>query len=411
MFLVYNITKGCDVMENKLEKINIEIKSIAIFRNLLTQPIFIRLQHLLSKSQEKSIQEYVDAIASFANEIYENGSNLSNIIFRLTMEDENAYIKSKAMNEEMNEHIENALQSELLILQKVACLQLNDFCDEKFDFSIVNLPSWSVTNYDFKNEYDQLMKRLHQCGYGIYAKYHMFTLHEEEIVPIKYPDMQKLSDFSDYEKERTLLIKNTLALLNGSVASNTLLYGDAGTGKSSSIKAIVNEYKKDGLRLIEVKKQQLFQIPYIIETLSRNPLKFIIFIDDLSFASNDENFAALKSILEGSVSSVGNNIVIYATSNRRHLLKEDHQARLGDEVHLNDTLQETMSLSSRFGLIITYNRPEKDIYLHIVSELAKQYDVLITDELFKKAEAYAIRHHGRSPRTAKQFIELMKAGI
>lgn len=399
-------------MYNKLEELNIELKSIAIFRNLFTQPILNRLQHLLRKSQDFNQVDYIDAIADFVSVIYNEGGNLSEILFRLVMEDENAYIKSRAAGKKVDEHMQKALIHELKILEKVSQLELEDIAHDILSENKQKLPTWSIRMYDFEKEYLALMERLHECGYGIYAKYHMFTLQEGEITPIQYPDMQKLKDFSDYERERTLLLKNTQALLEESTASNALLYGDAGTGKSSTIKAIVNEYKKQGLRLVEVKKQQLFQIPYIIEELSKNPLKFIIFIDDLSFTSNDENFAALKSILEGSVSSVGKNIVIYATSNRRHLLKEDHQSRLGDEVHLNDTLQETMSLSSRFGLVITFNRPEKDVYLHIVSELAKQYEVNLEEEiLFQKAEAYAIRHHGRSPRTAKQFIELLKAGI
>lgn len=397
-------------MTNQLTQLKLKLKSVAIFRNLFNQPILIRLQHLLSKSQEDKKDDYIDAIAAFASEIYRNGGNLSKIIFRFVMEDENPYVEQKAMNTYISEHMENALLHELAVFEEVAMLSLKQLSEGISDD--IMLPAWDVQAFDFVGEYTKRMAMIQKCGYGIYAKYHMFMLNEDKITPIKYPDTQKMSDFSDYERERGLIVKNTLALLEGGTASNALLYGDAGTGKSSTIKAIVNEYKNEGLRLIEVKKQQLYQIPQVIEELSKNPLKFIIFIDDLSFVSNDENFAALKSILEGGVSAIGKNVVIYATSNRRHLIKEDHQSRMGDEIHLSDTLQETMSLSSRFGLTITFNKPEKDVYLHIVSQLAKQYGVnMDEDELFKKAEAYAIRHHGRSPRTAKQFIELIKAGI
>ena len=138
----------------------------------------------------------------------------------------------------------------------------------------------------------------------------------------------------------------------------------------------------------------------------------MIFIDDLSFTSNDDNFSALKAILEGSVSACGKNIAIYATSNRRHLVKETMGDRAGDELHINDTLQETMSLAARFGLTITYQRPDKEEYLSIVENLAKDYGVdMPKDELFRKAEAHALRCSGRSPRVAKQFIELVKIGI
>ncbi|MBQ6948951.1 MAG: ATP-binding protein, partial [Firmicutes bacterium] len=251
-----------------------------------------------------------------------------------------------------------------------------------------------------------------KIGYGIFAQYHMFSINDGEIVPIKHPDPQRLDQLSDYEMERNKVIRNTEALLTGGPASNVLLYGDAGTGKSSTIKAIANAYKDQGLRMIEVKKNQLYQIPDIVETLSNNPLKFILFIDDLSFTSNDDDFAALKAILEGSISGKSSNLVIYATSNRRHLIKETMTERQGDELHLNDTMQELMSLSARFGLIITYQRPDKKVYVSIVKHLAKQYGIEMDEELLiQKAEAHAIRANGRSPRTAKQFIELLKTEI
>lgn len=414
MVLLYNIShKDVRFMKHKLMNLSIKFKSLAVFRNLYSQPIFITLQHLLAKSQGNHVVDCIDSIAEFASVIYEQGGNLSDIVFTLCMEDENAYVIQSAEGKKITSSMQSSLRRELLILEEISQLTLEDIISDCGIADYIKLlPSWEIKSYDFQSEYEKRLKNINRCGYGIYAKYHMFYLLEDTITPIAYPDTQRLSDFSDYERERSLVVKNTEALLAGEKASNVLLYGDAGTGKSSTIKAIVNEFSGRGLRLLEVKKQQLYQIPKVVEELSKNPLKFILFIDDLSFSNNDENFAALKSILEGGVSALGNNVVIYATSNRRHLIKEDHQSRVGDEVHLNDTLQETMSLSSRFGLIITFNRPEKEVYLHIVSKLAQQYNVVMEEsELFNKAEAYAIRHHGRSPRTAKQFIELLKAGI
>ena len=154
-------------------------------------------------------------------------------------------------------------------------------------------------------------------------------------------------------------------------ANNVLLYGDAGTGKSSTVKAIANEFAADGLRLVEVKKNQLYQIPDLMDKLAANPLKFILFIDDLSFTANDDNFAALKAILEGSVGGRARNIAVYATSNRRHLIKETLTDRTGDDIHEADTRQELMSLSARFGLTVTFQRPEKARFAAILEELAK----------------------------------------
>ncbi|MBE6803653.1 MAG: ATP-binding protein, partial [Ruminococcaceae bacterium] len=229
-----------------------------------------------------------------------------------------------------------------------------------------------------------------------------------EIIPVKYPDPQRLSQMSGYELERQKVIDNTMALLQNKPCNNVLLYGDAGSGKSSTIKAIVNEYWEMGLRLIEIKKNQLYSLPDVIEELADNPLKFIIFIDDLSFSTNDNDFGALKAILEGGVAGKTDNLAIYATSNRRNLVKENFSDRNGDDIHLQDTIQEIMSLSARFGLKITFSKPDKDLYLSIVENLSMQYNISIDkNELFLSAEAFALRNGGRSPRTAKQFIEYL----
>ena len=272
------------------------------------------------------------------------------------------------------------------------------------------LPAWNTSETDFLSAYRETLENLPKKGYGIYAKYHVFTVADGHLVPVRHPDPQRLSELSGYEEERSRIITNTLALIEGRPAVNALLYGDAGTGKSSTVKAIANEYADRGLRLIEVKKNQLYQIPDLMDSLSSNPLKFILFIDDLSFSSNDNDFAALKAILEGSVNSHSPNLIVYATSNRRHLIKESFADREGDDLHLADTMQELLSLSARFGLTVTFSRPNKDLYIQIVQDLAALYELDIDrDELIRKAESFAIRSGGRSPRTAKQLIEQLKS--
>ena len=215
-----------------------------------------------------------------------------------------------------------------------------------------------------------------------------------------------------YRAQRRQVVENTKALLRGISSANILLYGDAGTGKSATVKALANDMFGGGLRLIEIKKSQYSRIPRLIDELSTNPLKFILFIDDLSFSRDDDDFSSLKAILEGSVSSKSDNIVIYATSNRRHFVKESFSDRDGDDLHFSDTMEEISSLSDRFGLTITFSRPDKDEYLRIVSELAAKMQLDIApDQLSVKAEAFAIRRSGRSPRVAKHFVELMSSGV
>ena len=168
-------------------------------------------------------------------------------------------------------------------------------------------------------------------------------------------------------------------------------------------------YADKGLRIIELKKNQLFQIPAVLEEIASNPLKFIIFIDDLSFAGNDDNFSALKATLEGSITGCGDNVVIYATSNRRHLVKESFADRDGDDIHRNDTVQELVSLSERFGLHVTFRKPNKETYLNIVHHLADAAGITLPEEeLDLQAERFVLSR-GRSARAARQFVDSLLA--
>lgn len=271
------------------------------------------------------------------------------------------------------------------------------------------LPRWQAgADFDF----DGLTAFYREHGAGLFARYRAFVWTDGALIPVHEPDCPDEEEMMGYTLQRDQVIANTRALLEGKPANNVLLYGDAGTGKSSAIKAIANAFADQGLRLVEVKKNQLYQIPDLMDALASNPLKFILFIDDLSFTANDDNFAALKAILEGSVGGRAGNIAVYATSNRRHLIKETLTDREGDDIHESDTRQELMSLSARFGLTITFGSPDRERYLHIVEELAKQYGVeLDPRQLAVRSEAFAVRSGGRSARVAKQFIELCKAGV
>lgn len=203
-----------------------------------------------------------------------------------------------------------------------------------------------------------------------------------------------------------MILENTKALLKNKPAANILLTGDAGTGKSSTVKAVANALWSEGLRIVEVRKDQLRAIPKILDELSGNPLKFVLFIDDLSFLKDDDNFNALKAVLEGSVTAKSTNVVIYATSNRRHLIKESFSDREGDEVHRNDTMQEFVSLSERFGIHVSFSKPDKKTFLHIVHHLAKESGIdMKKEELELLAERFALERGGRSARLARQFID------
>lgn len=393
-------------MDKKYKKeLDSKIFTLAVFREILQEDDTLNnLWKLLDDSEEKSVNEFISTYSRFVTELYERNINLSEYVLNKVLEDENFYIVGKARGKIFDSFIEETVENELKILQELSRLTPEDFISD-IDYNGF-LPRWRISEIDFTAEYKKRIENIEKCGYGMYAKYHMFIVKDGGIIPVKYPDEIRLSQLIGYGTQRKMIVDNTLALINGRPASNVLLTGDAGTGKSSSVKAVANEFHDKGLRIIEIRKDQLRDIPVIIDNLSGNPLKFILFIDDLTFTSEDDDFGALKATLEGSVSARANNIAIYATSNRRHLVKENFSDRDGDDMHRNDTIQELISLSERFGLKISFSKPNKAEYLEIVYALAEQCGLDIPrDELEIEAERFAVGRSGRSARAAKQFID------
>ena len=397
-------------MKKYLSGLRAEIDSLTVFSDIKNDPVISGLRELSRAIGDRDDELAVAVYSDMVSHMYRTTASMTDYIRTLVLQDDNFYVKGRAAGRQMETEIETAADHELSVLQEISVLKSSDV-REVIGYDGF-LPDWTNSVSDIRYDFLEKMGNISRTGYGIYARYSFFRVEDGNIVPVAHPDYQSLDELYGYERERDLIIKNTTAFVEGKGAGNMLLYGDAGTGKSSTIKAVAASLVSAGLRVIEVKKTQLYQIPGIMEELSSNPLRFILFIDDLSFTGNDDNFSALKATLEGSISGCGDNVVIYATSNRRHLVKETFADRMGDELHINDTMQETMSLSARFGLTITFQKPDKDEYLNIVRSLAKEYGLKMDDdELCRRAEAHAIRKNGRSPRTAKQFVELLKIGI
>lgn len=385
------------------ENICLRARTVCVFKEVMNDEAVSALIALLS-SDETEKENFCEKYSAFVSKLYKHTDDLSEHIKNAVFRDENIFVINSAKGI-CSPLLSEAAENELDFFSELSLIKSSDikkYCPSVF------LPSWDNKITDLKEEYEKKIASAKTAGYGIYAEHRMFLYKDGEIVPVKYPDPQRLSQMSGYELERQKVIDNTLALIGGRPCNNVLLYGDAGSGKSSTVKAVVNEFYKDGLRLIEIKKNQLYSLPEVLEELASNPLKFIIFIDDLSFSSSDSDFGALKAILEGGVAGRTRNIAIYATSNRRNLVRESFADREGDDIHIQDTIQEITSLSARFGLKITFSRPNKDLYLSIVENLASQYNIITEkEELFRTAEAFALRNGGRSPRTAKQFIEYL----
>ncbi len=376
------------------------IKGLTVFRELLNEK---PINKLLVYLENPSIESYAD----FVYVLYEaNGGNVSKYVRELCENSQNVYVKSVAKTKTAPKHIYEAMEYDVKTLQEIANLTPNDLMTPIRHGNF--LPAFEFEKVQLLDEYIYRTQNVEKYGYGIYAKNRMFYVDGDKITAVKNPDKIRLTDLIDYESERQIIIDNTKALLDGKPAANVLLTGDAGTGKSSTVKGIVNEFWEDGLRIIQIKKEQLSIIPKILDELSNNPLKFILFIDDLSFLKDDDNFNSLKAVLEGSVTAKSQNVVIYATSNRTHIIKEKFSEREGDDIHHNDTVQELMSLSERFGIRVTFSKPDKKTYLNIVNHLVKLNNISVDkNDLEILAERFALEHGGRSARIARQFVDFL----
>ena len=382
-----------------MEQLKWKLKTPCVFRDLLQDPVIAALLDYLETPS-------APAYAAFVSVLYEaNGGDLAAHIQELCENSSNVYVRTLGRGEEAPDHMVCALLSELETLQETAELTREKLCGclEYKGF----LPDFVGAKWNLKDHYLHRTANIEKYGFGVYAKYHMFRVDEQDqIVPVLHPDRTQLSQLVDYQRERNIILGNTSALLAGKPAANILLTGDAGTCKSSTVKAVVNELWCDGLRLIEIRKDQLRVIPKILDELSDNPLKFVLFIDDLSFPKDDDDFGALKAVLEGSVTAKSPNMVIYATSNRRHIIKETFSDREGDDIHRNDTIQELISLSDRFGIHVSFSKPSRETYLRIVRHLAVENDLEIPEkDLDALAERFALERGGRSARLARQFVD------
>ncbi|MGN1183277.1 MAG: ATP-binding protein, partial [Faecalibacillus sp.] len=247
--------------------------------------------------------------------------------------------------------------------------------------------------------------------FGLNKAFRIATSHDNyvELKAINNMDEVVLDDLVGYEIQKKKLLDNTIAFVEGRKANNVLLYGDSGTGKSTSIKAIVNEFYDQGLRMIEIYKHQFKDLSNIIAMIKNRNYRFIIYMDDLSFEEFEIEYKFLKAVIEGGVETKPENILIYATSNRRHIIKEMWSDR--DDVvqqkgiHQSDTMEEKLSLVNRFGVTINYSKPMKKEFNHIVLELAHKNHIQMDDEiLLAEANKWELNHGGTSGRTAQQFI-------
>lgn len=396
------------------------LNSLSVFRNILNRSVIKGYKKLL-ESAALPPAEFLSAYGEFFNLLSERGmtDGLAAYITEAALFDENCFTLAAAgdKTDTLPENVISAVKADCEIIIKLFELKADDIINEykyKDDiFEIVkSLPRWSSGEPadEFKSGVD--IKRLsgfyRKNGCGMFARYKAFVWRDGDIRPVVHPDRVEIDNFIGYERQRTQVIENTKAFVEGRSCNNCLLYGDMGTGKSSTVKAVGNNFRKDGLRIVEMPKERLMDFPLLVDKIASLPMKFIIFIDDLSFQSQDKNYTSLKAVLEGGLAARPDNALIYATSNRRHLIKESWADRDTDDVNRRDNMQETLSLSDRFGLSVCFSNPDKKEYLEIVFALADRAGInMESEKLAVLAERFALGRGGRSPRCAKQFIETL----
>jgi predicted AAA+ superfamily ATPase len=402
--------------------VNLKLNSLTVYRALLQDETVSRFARALLAAQGGVADSFCESYGAFLQSLCEKTGALdfSSHLEQLLLFDENAFSRAAAKAEqgEAYQSLQTAALFDLEVLRTVIAVTATDFKkailsrgnDYDTDW-IFTLPEYTAGDGLLQKgaavALSELASFYRANGYGSFARFGAFRW-DHSLVGIQTPDPIRLRDLKSYEYERGLVAANTKDFVEKRGGGNLLLYGDRGTGKSSTIKALANEFRASGLRIVEVTKESIPQFPAIMERLRSVPQRFILFLDDLSFSTDDASFSALKSVLEGGVVARPENCLIYATSNRRHLVKETFSERSVDvdDVHAGDTKQEKLSLYDRFDQTVNFFAPDQAQYLAIVNAIALEKRLVVQKELLERAAVqWAIRAGGRSPRAAKQFVE------
>lgn len=386
-----------------------QLRGLSAFRSLLDTPMLKDALQLLDAAARRDGE---GALAAYDQMFYrlkaEGYSGLGTWMWDTLRYTETPY-GDLAGSGRSDPELEGAARRDVDALLQLARLGAEDIrvalkpiLTEEYVSVLDNLPAWE-TGAPFT--FEELAAFYQENGAGLYAKYRAFLWEEGRLVPVADPDCPHPVELLGYDQQRKQVLDNTRLLVEGKPSTNVLLFGDGGTGKSATVKSMLYLPGMENLRLIEIQKENLVGMPRLIRSLAGRRQSFILFIDDLAFDQDDKTYSSLKTILEGGLEKRPLNVAIYATSNRRHLVRQTFSDRAGDEVDAFETISEKTALAERFGLRIPYMTMSKSEYLALIDHLAGLYHVEMNREvLHAKAMEWEIRHAGRTPRVARQFI-------
>lgn len=393
----------------ELNALRAALRGVAAYRELTSSAVMFNAATLLDALSNREGEDALTAYTALFYALRQEGcEGLGDWLWDWLRYTESPY--SRLIDQGKSDPaLENAARRDIDTLVLLAETDCDRFIDamkpllpNEYAPVLAGLPRWrAAAPFDF----DSLTQFYREHGAGLFAKYRAFLWEDGVLVPVADPDCPRPEDLLGYEHQRGMVEQNTRLMIAGRQANNVLLFGDGGTGKSATVKSMLYLPGMEELRLIEVEKENLTGMPELIRSLEGRRQKFILFIDDLAFDQDDKTYSALKTILEGTLEKRPVNVCICATSNRRHLVRQTFADRAGDEVDTFETISEKTALADRFGLRIPYLTMNKTDYLALVDHLAAQAGLDIpADRLHAQAMTWEIRHAGRTPRVARQFV-------
>lgn len=393
-----------------MEMMKAKLKSLCVYKNMLeTAPVRCILRLCEAKTPDGLIGAYTDLIYQVWQEGHENLGDC----LRWYLQYEDSFIGRRIAMGQATQAMRDAAALDIRRLSSIgmlsfsalkrniqaACVKVNP----ELSSIVSNLPELPQGRAFTESE---IFESYRLRGCGKFALGRAFHWEKGTLSQVEEPDALAPQEMIGYDFQRKAVLENTLSLHNGLPANNVLLYGDSGTGKSATVKSLICIPEFYNLRLIEIAKNSLDELPELIRMLGEHTQKFIIYIDDLSFEREDKGFSALKTALEGGLARRPKNVAIYATSNRRHLVKESFSERTGDDIHAKETMEERTSLSERFGLRLAYLSLDKQKYTQMVLELCRREGISLSEEQIRmEANRWEIQHGGRTPRVATQLVE------